>query len=80
MPAHSDDVGADELASAPGFHGAVDRHSGSGQDGLGVGTTVDQVSQLEQLTEPDHVTGDSYLFHATSRQSGDAAVAKPRSR
>ena len=49
--ADGDDGARVELASPAGFGLTVDQHLPSGQEDLGVGTSVGDASQLQELTE-----------------------------
>lgn len=58
------DVASAQSASAPLLGLAVDGHQALREDVLGLRSGVDQVGQLEQLTEPDRLLADRYLTHA----------------
>jgi len=65
LPSQRHHVAPSQLAPAPGLHLAVDVNSIRFEDRLGVGAGLDDVGQLEQLAQPDHVVGDRDITHPT---------------
>ena len=58
-------VAGHELATAAGLDRPVDGDQPLDHQLLGVGAGVDQVGQLEELTEPDRLVADRHVVHAS---------------
>ena len=63
--AQRDHVAVDQLAAAPGLDLAVDGDQALDHQLLGVGAGVDQVGELEELTQPDRLVADRHVVALT---------------
>lgn len=74
-----DDVAGLQLPAAARLDAVVDAHQTLGDHRLGVGSAVDQIRQLEELTESDRRAAgqiDHYILNTVSHgnQANDSAL------
>jgi hypothetical protein len=62
--ADADHITAVQLASAPQVNLAVDGHLAAGDHQLGLAPGLDEIGELEELAESDHVAVDGHVSHA----------------
>src|SRR5262245_42164858 len=63
LPEHTHHVARVQLAAPPGVDLSVDRHVARGDQDLALASGVDEIGELEELSESDHVAVDCHVTH-----------------